>query len=83
MPILIIGNKSDLVDDKKVTTEDAKEFCNEEGDLMFYEASAKDGTNVEKAFHELAAAAMKAQEFNQAQNGGRKSVKKGLGVLAH
>ena len=29
---------------------------------MFFEASAKDGTNVEKAFHELAAAAMKAQE---------------------
>ena len=61
MPIVIIGNKSDLADERrKVPADDAKLFCEEEGDLMFFEASAKDGTNVEKAFHELAAAAMKA-----------------------
>ena len=59
MPILIIGNKSDLGGDRrKVSEEDAKQFCQEEGDLMFFEASAKDGTNVEKAFHELAVKAM-------------------------
>ncbi|KAH9626311.1 hypothetical protein KSS87_012855 [Heliosperma pusillum] len=47
--IMLIGNKSDLEDDRAVATEDAKEFAEKEG-LFFLETSALQATNVETAF---------------------------------
>lgn len=47
--IMLIGNKSDLEDQRAVTTEDAKEFAQKEG-LFFLETSALEATNVEPAF---------------------------------
>ncbi|KAH7566879.1 hypothetical protein ACOSP7_023574 [Xanthoceras sorbifolium] len=47
--IILIGNKSDLEDQRAVPTEDAKEFAEKEG-LFFLETSALEATNVESAF---------------------------------
>ncbi|KAK3002420.1 hypothetical protein RJ639_022347 [Escallonia herrerae] len=47
--IILIGNKSDLEDERAVPTEDAKEFAQKEG-LFFLETSALEATNVEDAF---------------------------------
>ncbi|PRQ48598.1 ras-related protein Rab11D [Rosa rugosa] len=47
--IILIGNKSDLEDQRAVPTEDAKEFAQKEG-LFFLETSALESTNVESAF---------------------------------
>nr|XP_036215838.1 ras-related protein Rab-14 isoform X1 [Bactrocera oleae] len=51
--IFLIGNKSDLESTREVTYEEAKEFADENG-LMFLEASAMSGQNVEEAFLETA-----------------------------
>ena len=47
--IILIGNKSDLENQRAVPTEDAKEFAEKEG-LFFLETSALEATNVETAF---------------------------------
>ncbi|KAH0678659.1 hypothetical protein KY284_019744 [Solanum tuberosum] len=47
--IILIGNKTDLKDQRAVPTEDAKEFAQKEG-LFFLETSAMEATNVEDAF---------------------------------
>ncbi|KAF8411431.1 hypothetical protein HHK36_003980 [Tetracentron sinense] len=47
--IILIGNKSDLEDQRDVPIEDAKEFAQKEG-LFFLETSALESTNVETAF---------------------------------
>lgn len=50
--IILIGNKSDLVDLRAVPTEDAVEFAEDQG-LYFSETSALNGDNVETAFFRL------------------------------
>lgn len=47
--IILVGNKTDLENQRAVPTEDAKEFAQKEG-LFFLETSALDATNVESAF---------------------------------
>ncbi|KAJ0961730.1 hypothetical protein J5N97_000049 [Dioscorea zingiberensis] len=47
--IMLIGNKSDLGTLRAVSTEDAKEFAQQEN-LFFMETSALEATNVESAF---------------------------------
>ena len=51
--IYLIGNKCELESQRDVTYDEAKLFAEENG-LMFIEASAKTGTNVEEAFLETA-----------------------------
>lgn len=50
--IILIGNKSDLVDRRAVPTEDAVEFAEDQG-LFFSETSALSGENVDSAFFRL------------------------------
>ncbi|KAJ8557464.1 hypothetical protein K7X08_003089 [Anisodus acutangulus] len=47
--IMLVGNKTDLEDQRAVPTEDAKEFAQKEG-LFFLETSAMEARNVEDAF---------------------------------
>jgi Ras-related protein Rab-11A len=47
--IILVGNKSDLENQRDVPTEDAKEFAEKEG-LFFLETSALQATNVEASF---------------------------------
>lgn len=46
---ILVGNKMDLVDQRKVTKEEAQELADKFG-MAFFEASAKSGENVEDAF---------------------------------
>ena len=52
IPVTILGNKLDLNNERIVNTEEGEKFAkNLSG--SFFETSAKDGTNVDKAFDEL------------------------------
>ena len=50
--ILIVGNKLDLFNQRKVTQSQANNFC-KENNYKYIESSAKDGTNLLKIFEEL------------------------------
>ena len=50
---ILIGNKSDLVDDREITTDEGKAFANRNA-MQFIETSAKMNTNVNEAFEALA-----------------------------
>ncbi len=49
VPILLLGNKCDIVDEKKVEMGKIEELC-EEYNLKYIETSAKLNINIEKAF---------------------------------
>jgi len=51
-PMVIIGNKSDLNNDRTVKTQDAEDFCNSVN-CPYLETSAKTGQNVVESFHEV------------------------------
>ncbi|XP_066433878.1 ras-related protein Rab-17 [Eleutherodactylus coqui] len=53
MVIALVGNKSDLQDDRKVSREDAQEFA-EQKQLLFMETSAKTGDGVKEVFESVA-----------------------------
>ncbi|XP_013390253.1 ras-related protein Rab-9A [Lingula anatina] len=48
-PFVVLGNKVD-VEHREVMEGDAKVWCQQNGKLPYYETSAKDSTNVDKAF---------------------------------
>ncbi len=52
IPIVLVGNKCDLEDERKVPTEKAKEKA-ENLKCAFFETSALKGTNIDKIFEEL------------------------------
>ncbi len=47
--VMLVGNKDDLINQKEVSTEDGKRFA-EVYSYFFLETSAKENTNVDKAF---------------------------------
>ena len=49
--ICLIGNKCDLEGKRAVSYEEGKTFA-EENNLLFFETSAKDGTNIHECFNE-------------------------------
>ncbi|XP_049781773.1 ras-related protein Rab-9B [Schistocerca cancellata] len=50
-PFLVVGNKVDMGNEQReVTTEEARAWCLENGNLPHVETSAKDATNVQEAF---------------------------------
>jgi small GTP-binding protein len=53
VPIVVCGNKSDLVSDRTVKREDAERFCRDVG-LTYFETSSKNNVNVTEAFVDLA-----------------------------
>lgn len=55
----MLGNKSDLEAQRKVSKMQAKQWCKNNGDVEYYETSAKTNTNVEDAFTSIAKAASK------------------------
>jgi small GTP-binding protein len=61
-PAVLIGNKVDLKEIKKVTTEQGKTFSNEKQCVEFIEASAKTGENVEAAFKNLIKSSLQLPE---------------------
>jgi Ras-related protein Rab-11A len=51
IPILIVGNKSDLIKDREVNKDDIEKFVKNK--YMYYDVSAKNGTNVSLAFDKI------------------------------
>ncbi|KAH9818789.1 ras family-domain-containing protein [Melampsora americana] len=51
--IALAGNKADLEERRQVSTSDARQFAEEEN-LLFFETSAKDATNVHEIFQAIA-----------------------------
>ena len=49
MLIILVGNKSDLNDQRQVPTEEAQAFARK-NDLLFFETSAKTSAGVEETF---------------------------------
>ena len=50
-PFIVVGNKLDIeAEQRQVSTISLQRFCQENGNLLYIETSAKDNTNVEKAF---------------------------------
>ena len=52
--IILVGNKSDLENERSVTKEEAQKFKDENEILYFEEASAKTGLNAKEVFNEAA-----------------------------
>ena len=53
IPLILIGNKDDLEDQRYISKEDAEKFSNKIGAIEFIETSAKTGHRVNFAFIEL------------------------------
>ena len=51
-PVILVGNKCDLKDERKVQKEEGEKIA-KEYNVKFYEASNKDGINVEESSREL------------------------------
>lgn len=64
---LLIGNKSDKEDQRKVTTEEGEIYA-QELQMPFLETSAKSASNVEAAFLAMAQQLIAIQEKNNANN---------------
>ncbi len=54
----LIGNKADLDAQRRVTTEEGEQYA-KANQLLFYETSAKDASNVDEAFLAMARGAYK------------------------
>ena len=63
-PIVLIGNKCDLEEEREVKTEEGKEEAIKNG-FSFFESSSKDGINVQEAVSELV-----SKIFEQNEKGG-------------
>ncbi len=58
IPIILLANKVDLVEERVISTEQCEQFVEENGLTGFLETSALSGQNVEEAFRLLAAASL-------------------------
>ena len=62
VPMLVLGNKADLVDQRQVRADEVRRWCRERGDLQYFEVSAKDDVNVGTAMRAATCAALAALE---------------------
>ena len=61
--MVLVGNKSDLNNNRVITTEEGAEFASR-FDMQFYETSAFDGTNIDKLFSETSEKIVEKMENN-------------------
>ena len=60
---MVIGNKLDLADESRAISSDtAREWCKQNGNIAYIETSAKEDKNVEDAFIKLATQALRRQQ---------------------
>ncbi|MHA1246932.1 MAG: GTP-binding protein [Candidatus Thorarchaeota archaeon] len=59
IPIILLANKVDLVNERVISTEMGKQFAEEHGLNGYLETSALTGQNIEEAFHLLARESIK------------------------
>ncbi|KAM5353108.1 hypothetical protein ACJZ2D_017006 [Fusarium nematophilum] len=80
VPIMLVGNKSDRVTEREVSTQEGHALARELG-CEFVEASAKNCINVEKAFYDVYrnhASANHEEGNKRTDNEGRRAERKGL-----
>lgn len=58
-PFVILGNKCDKVNERKVTDAKIKQYIESNGNYPYFETSAMENVNVDKAFEEVARLAFK------------------------
>ena len=63
-PFVLIGNKCDKETDCRVPESKIKQYCASKGNMPYFETSAKDNINVDKAFEEVASLAFKRDQKN-------------------
>jgi small GTP-binding protein len=62
-PIVVVGGKADLIEDREVPSEDALKIAQLRGTEGFIECSSKTGENVEEAFVSLTKLMIKKSNF--------------------
>jgi len=60
-PFVIIGNKIDRPEGRVVQQKRAQAWCQEHGNIPYFETSAKEGTNVENAFLSIVKTSLKRE----------------------
>ena len=50
--LILVGNKCDIIDERKIKTDDGKAYAKKKN-IKFFEVSAKEGTNVNQVFESL------------------------------
>jgi len=65
-PFVVLGNKADLARKRVVQTQKAQAWCQSNGEIPYFETSAKDAQNVEQAFQTIAKNALQ-QESNSSK----------------
>jgi len=61
-PFIVIGNKIDLEQSRVVSRKRAQTWCEQTGNIPYFETSAKEAINVEQAFQVVAKNAMKEED---------------------
>ena len=64
-PFVLIGNKVDLVDQRRVDSGKAEAWCKQNHDMGYFETSAKDNVQVKDAFIEMVRKAIKRDPKDQ------------------
>ena len=64
-PFVLIGNKIDREPERKVQATKAEQWCKQNGNIPYYEASAKENVSVDESFVEMAKMALKRESQNQ------------------
>ncbi|KAL8782598.1 MAG: hypothetical protein Q9213_005230 [Squamulea squamosa] len=82
-PVMLVGNKSDRVTEREVSTQEGSALAKEMG-CDFVEASAKNCINVEKAFYEVVRSLRRQRQDHTAPLGRRGTTREGsIGSRAH
>ncbi|KAJ3431735.1 ras-related protein rab11 [Anaeramoeba flamelloides] len=62
--LMLVGNKNDLEESRAISFEEAAKFANENG-ILFLETSAKNATNIDKAFNSILTEILRIHNSNQ------------------
>ena len=79
VPMVLVGNKCDLEEDREVTSEEARQYASRHPTMWFYEISAKDRINVDEIFIELSSKVLIKSEFGSLKMKDYKKKKFGSG----